>query len=215
MISSTPHRYHALTSDYSTLFLTIIFIIYCHFIPIYILISILPTEDYYTIQKLYRKTILNRTPQPFLKYYTTLYNDPQLHMFSTTFSILLLIILAPYHNTPLRPSFRTSLGIYTRFIIIVHIIQSILIAFDNIIAPLFPIILFIALKIFNEPTYTYNTQFTMIRNEVYWVPDQLIPPPPLRRLQDPYYYTSQPYHSYTLAPPVRPKSILLEQNLHT
>ena len=96
-----------------------------------------------------------------------------------------IIPIPPKHI--LCPSFRTTLGIYTYFVTLVQFVQAILIAIDNIVAPLFPIILFIALKIFNEPTNTYIREFTMIRNEVYWVPDQLLPPPPLRRLTDPYY----------------------------
>ena len=161
---------------------------------------------------LHRNYILKITPEPFKKYYTLLYNDTQLLALVIAISALLCTTLSPYRQTILRPSFRTSLGIYTYFITLVQFIQAILIAIDNIVAPLFPIILFIALKIFNEPTNTYIREFTMIRNEVYWVPDQLLPPPPLRRLTDPYYYKTQPYTSVTLVPPFTQRSVLLEPN---
>ena len=212
MRSTTHHRPYTIATDYSTIILTLIFITYCHFVPTYLITTLVPTEDTYTIKTLHRNYILKITPEPFKKYYTILYNDTQLLALVIAISALLCTTLSPYRQTILRPSFRTSLGIYTYFVTLVQFVQAILIAIDNIVAPLFPIILFIALKIFNEPTNTYIREFTMIRNEVYWVPDQLLPPPPLRRLTDPYYYKTQPYTSVTLVPPFTQRSVLLEPN---
>ena len=212
MRSLTQQTHHTIATDYSTIILTLIFITYCHFIPTYLIITLVPTEDTYTIQTLHRNYILQITPEPFRKYYTHLYNDPELLMIIIVVSATLCLTLSPYRQNILRPSFRTLLGIYTYFITFVQLIQAILIAIDNIVAPLFPIILFIALKIFNAPTNTHIREVTMIRNEVYWVPDQLLPPPPLRRLTDPYYYKTQLYTSVTLVPPFTQRSVLLEPN---
>ena len=212
MISPTPTATHAFTQDYFTFALTLIFITYCHFFPPYLILSISPNEDYNFLLNINRKLILSITPEPFLSYYTTLHNNAVLLNTTLLATTLLCITLSPYRQPILRPSALTSLGIYIHFIITIQLTQAILILLDNIAAPLFPIILFIALKSFNPPSNTYIRQFTMIRNEVHWVPDQLIPRPPLSRLIDPYYYTSQPYRSLTPIQPSQQKSVLLEPN---
>ena len=63
--TNTPQTPHTIATDYSTIILTLIFITYCHFVPTYLITTLVPTEDTYTIKTLHRNYILQITPEPF------------------------------------------------------------------------------------------------------------------------------------------------------
>ena len=106
MRSTTQHTPHTIATDYSTIILTLIFITYCHFIPTYLITTLIPTADYSTIQTLNHTYVLQITPEPFKKYYTLLYNDTQLLILVIIITAILctnLIPISPNYPTPVLP----------------------------------------------------------------------------------------------------------------